>query len=777
VPVGPPVPFASDVKSPSRKKLKKRSTAQLPLLALLPVFAILLLILVWTAVCYLIFQQKTSTSPTILSGAIVSGVIALFTALLMRQCRILYISERVAKEAQAIFRAAAEGSLDAFTILKSVRGHNNQIEDFVFVDINDCGARLIGKPKSKILGKKLCELQPTSRTNGAFEKYVEAVKSGAPLDEEFEVKTVSVKGQWLHHQIVPIGDGVAITTRNISARKNAEFETRNSRAFLQSLIDHLPVLIYARSMRPESFGKMVVWNKTAEIVTGYRTSLILNTPDRKIFPPEMIVLINEFERKMLADPMVVDIPEVPFRRPDGGLRYLRVISVPLFDEMDQLEYILGIAEDITLRRQQELDLRTKQAELAAANDASPLGLFHTGPQGDCTYVNRTYEEMSGLTREQAAGDGWAAAIHPEDRLKVFQNWGRCARSGQPYQDVYRFLHAKGRTVWVSVKTAPILVDGRIEGYVGSVDDITTRRAAEQALSDSEQRLRTIADTLPALVAYIDADEHYRFNNIAYERMYGISRDAIRDRSLRDFLGDTQYQRIAPYVQRVLQGETVTFEQEEQTDDTYRCDEATYIPQRADDGSTVIGFHVMIQDISAKKLEEKRLVQLAQMDSLTGLINRAGFQQRLSDAVAHSQEAGMLMAVMYLDIDHFKQINDTYGHPVGDALLIAVVGRLSRTLRSTDIVARLGGDEFTVIMEKLVKPEDAAMVAAKIVQAMQPSFSLLEGDPVSVSVSLGMAFYQGGNTDSDSLIKQADEMLYAAKQAGRNTYRIAPFFAE
>src|ERR1019366_6546587 len=115
-------------------------------------------------------------------------------------------------------------------------------------------------------------------------------------------------------------------------------------------------------------------------------------------------------------------------------------------------------------------LRTQQAELAAVSDASPLGLFHIDQDGACTYVNHTYEEMSGLTREQALGDGWAKSIHPEDRLKVFQGWGKLSRTQQLYQGICGLRHPDGRIVWASLKTAPILVDGRNQGYVGSIDD-------------------------------------------------------------------------------------------------------------------------------------------------------------------------------------------------------------------------------------------------------------------------------------------------------------------
>jgi diguanylate cyclase (GGDEF)-like protein len=130
-----------------------------------------------------------------------------------------------------------------------------------------------------------------------------------------------------------------------------------------------------------------------------------------------------------------------------------------------------------------------------------------------------------------------------------------------------------------------------------------------------------------------------------------------------------------------------------------------------------------------------------------------------------------MALMYLDIDRFKQINDGFGHNAGDLLLQAFAGRLLQTLRSTDTVARLGGDEFIVVMENLPKPEVATMVAAKIIQAMAAPFNI-DQQTISVTTSIGVAFYQGGAVSADMLTKQADEMLYQAKGAGRNNVQVA-----
>lgn len=710
----------------------------------------------------------------LLSGFIGSIGIIAFTVLLMLQSYRLRKSEQDARETHAILSAAANGSLDAFFILHNRRAPDRSMEDFIFVDINERGAALLGLPKEQLIGQGIRTLDAAVPCSAFFEKYVQVVETGEPVEEDVEMNAHKPDARWLHHQAVPLENGVAVTVRDISARKYAEMETRNNRAFLHSLIDYLPVLIYARSLRPENYGQMIVWNKSAEIITGYAAAEVIGKSNQECFAADVATQFDLFDREMLANPQVADRNEVPFRTKSANaeLRFLHVISVPLFDESNRVEYILSIAEDITGRREQELELRTQQAELAAVNDASPLGLFRTSPDGVCTYVNRTYEEMSGLTREQALGDGWAKSIHPEDRLKVFQAWSKASRTKQPYQGVYRFRHPNGRIVWASMKTAQIVVDGKNQGHVGSVDDITARREAEQALAKSEQRMRTITDTLPALIAFVDASERYRFNNLAYERAFRMSRDLIRNKTIREFLGDAEYALIKPYIARVLNGETVRFETEDSGEGPYRCAESTYIPQMGEDGTDVVGFHVMVQDVTSKKLEERRLVQLAQIDSLTGLMNRAGFEQKLSDAMAQAQTSNGMMAVMYLDIDHFKNINDSHGHLAGDMLLKSFASRLTRNLRTADTVARLGGDEFTVIMEGLASADDAINVTAKLVQSMQMPF-LLDGITMFATCSVGVAFYQTGEAAPKTLIKQADEMLYEAKAAGRNTYCIGP----
>ena len=705
------------------------------------------------------------------AAALASLFIVGVVGLLMRQSRRLRASMGAAREAQAMLRAAAQGSLDAVIMLKAWRpaGRARRVEDFIFVDLNERATEMLGKPRADLLGQRALQLLPLFRQAIFFDKFRQVLETGRTMEEEFELPLASGRTRWLRHQIVAIEDGVAVTTRDISARKLAELDMRDKRGFLQSLIEHLPVLVYVKSARPENFGQMVVWNKAAERVTGYAAACVIGKNDALAFPADYPLSRAADDRRLLAGGAALDLPDQPFLRPDGTLRYLHTVAVLLFDERGQAEYILGIAEDVSSRRLQEQALRENQAELAAVNDASPLGLVRLNQARLCTYVNRTFESITGLSRKQAQDGGWTDAVHPDDRPALMAALDKLGRTRQPFQATLRCLHGDGRLAWLSLKVAAILIDGAIEGYVGSVDDITVLRLSEVALLESEARLRTIADALPAMIAYLDAGQVYRFHNLAYEREFKLSGLQVLGETVRATVGAARYAALEPYIERVLAGETVSFEEEDNNDGIERCLEVIYIPQRGEDGVHVVGFHVMRQDITMQKREKRRLLQLAQVDALTGLSNRAGFLQKLSDAMHYCHEHHSLMAVMYMDIDRFKPVNDTHGHSVGDALLKAFSNRLAHAVRASDVVARLGGDEFTIVMEKIVRPEDASVLAAKIVLAMQAPFEL-DDITVDISASLGVAFYRDEEITPAALLKRADVLLYEAKQAGRNTYR-------
>ena len=440
------------------------------------------------------------------------------------------------------------------------------------------------------------------------------------------------------------------------------------------------------------------------------------------------------------------------------------------DPQGKVEYFSALMRDISAAKAAEQAVRDSEHRLRMVTDNLPVLISYLDRDLRFRFVNRTYQQWFGTVAAPQVGTS-VQEFYGEQAWVEIEPHLRTALQGQDVAYDREIVRPEGHR-HVQVTVVPDRNDrGDVAGLYTLINDVTSYRDAQRALQESEARLHTVADALPMRVAYVDADERYRFNNLAYERGFGRPRHELYGQTVRAVLGEAAYKSVEPHIRTALRGESVTFQSEMASGGSYVCYEAQYIPQLAADGSTVLGFHAVINDITRQKLEERRLIELARVDPLTGVVNRAGFELRVAEAMERCRATGTLMALMYLDIDRFKQINDRFGHNVGDALLRAFAGRLSQTLRSTDTVARLGGDEFTVIMEGLPRPEVASTVAAKIVQAMNTPF-FIEQQAINVTTSIGLAFYQGDATTVEALVQQADVMLYQAKGAGRNNVQVA-----
>jgi diguanylate cyclase (GGDEF)-like protein/PAS domain S-box-containing protein len=296
-----------------------------------------------------------------------------------------------------------------------------------------------------------------------------------------------------------------------------------------------------------------------------------------------------------------------------------------------------------------------------------------------------------------------------------------------------------------------------------------RETSEGRLRESENRLRMIADNMPALISYVDRHLRFRFTNQAYSDWFGFEADHLLGRSVQDFVGGGIFSSIKPYLETALAGERVTFEHAISTPGARRMVEVTLVPHRNPE-EAVVGVYTLVLDITRQKEVETMLRRLARFDTLTQLPNRHFFEEHLADAILRSERNRSVLAVMFLDIDHFKSINDSSGHEAGDEVLREFAKRVSAAVRSTDTVARLAGDEFVVILEGLHEGQEAEVVARKILAALETGFKVRAGT-LKVSSSIGVAVRKLGQLDGGELLRQADAALYAAKREGRNRYHL------
>lgn len=295
-----------------------------------------------------------------------------------------------------------------------------------------------------------------------------------------------------------------------------------------------------------------------------------------------------------------------------------------------------------------------------------------------------------------------------------------------------------------------------------------RRRLLRRVQRAEAQQRAVADNMPAIIAHVDARGRYVSANAAAGRVLGQAPERLVGRHLRDVWGDAVYATLAPHVEGALAGVEQRFEGEADVAGRHRCYQSHFVPE-VGPGGEVLGFYGLTFDISALKQAEQALEQLARQDPLTGVANRRQFDERLARALARSRRSHQSLALLALDLDRFKSINDSHGHAAGDAVLKAFARRIQDSVYEIDLVARLGGDEFVVLVEGAVSVEGAERVAAKIIAAMIEPIAL-DGVAVQAATSIGIAWVAQPD-DPAALLALADRALYEAKRAGRGTWRV------
>lgn len=386
------------------------------------------------------------------------------------------------------------------------------------------------------------------------------------------------------------------------------------------------------------------------------------------------------------------------------------------------------------------------------------------------YWNRAADRIFGWTAQEATGRTLAETIIPgplHDRYQRMRERiaGKNDHATQNRRIEINGMRRSGEVFPLELTVSTGQVDGEPRIHL-FMHDISHRKANEQIIRENAARLKAITNNLPALIAFIGRDLRYRFHNEAYREWFDIPVEGLVGTDARAFWGAQTYRHLQPALEQVLQGHEVSTEYRLTAREGPMWFYTSLVPHVQADGS-VDGFYLIAQDITERKKLYDKIEHEARHDILTGLPNRRALIERLEEAMARARRQGRAIAVLFLDLDGFKNMNDTLGHEFGDAVLQQFAGMILASVRETDYVARLAGDEFVCVLEGLDEAHDqAATVAGAILERVRGETEVMDV-AVRLSSSIGVAIHTGKDEETpQELLTRADAAMYRAKHGGK-----------
>ncbi len=427
--------------------------------------------------------------------------------------------------------------------------------------------------------------------------------------------------------------------------------------------------------------------------------------------------------------------------------------------------VVAIIRDITEAKLAEDALRQSEERYRALIENMNELVCEIDSERRFVYVSPSFESVLGYTADELIGLDAAGLIHPDDR-KVIATEETRARG----RAVFRYRHKDGDWRWFE-STGQAYVQPEAGGVIVS-RDVTERVRFEEALRESEDRFRRVFEDGPVGMALVSPDFRTVQVNGALCRMLGYSEAEMMSLPITDLTYPDDLEADLELAKQLLAGVVDSYTMEKRYikkggDIIWGEFTATLI--RNHNGDIVYGLG-MVQDITARKRAEDTVRHLAFHDVLTGLPNRALLKDRLSVALAQANRQAGSVAVVFLDLDRFKLINDTLGHSVGDDLLRNVGQQLQKLLREGDTVARVGGDEFTLILPAIGGSTDVVKAAQRVLRSLREP-RMLAGRDVQVTASLGIAVYPEDGRDAETLLRNADTAMYRAKERGKDTFEM------
>jgi diguanylate cyclase (GGDEF)-like protein/PAS domain S-box-containing protein len=547
--------------------------------------------------------------------------------------------------------------------------------------------------------------------------------------------------------------------------------------------DHAGALV--RALEEATSGVLV-----ADARVDQRPILYVNRAFERLFAWERGELLGRESAVITADATAPDVwralaralrdgtpLETTFvaRRRDGSTFHAEIRLTPARDPQGELLEWIAIVDDVSDRVEalERLELAEVRYRGLIENVPAVAYIADWDEQGTLRYVSPQIERLLGWPAEAFVEDQdlWYRCIHPDDLERVREEEHRAWTSRQPFDLEFRMLARDGRELWVWDKEA-LVRDGSPRFTQGVLVDVTPVRATESALRDERHKAQRYLDIAGAIIFVLDDEERLTLLNRAGQELLGYDEEELLGRNWFDAVtpdADREAAREAYHQVLAGAGGDDVHESPVLTRDGERRVIAwRHVAMRDDAGRATATVSSGV-DLTERRAAEEQIAYLAYHDPLTGLPNRALLQEHLELALARARRLGKAVALLYLDLDGFKLVNDSLGHPAGDELLVHVTMRLKERRRGMDLLARQGGDEFLLLLGDLAREEAegaAHGVADGLLHALSKPFTI-SGAEFHIGASIGISLYPRDAADADELLRHADASMYEAKAAGRN----------
>jgi diguanylate cyclase (GGDEF)-like protein/PAS domain S-box-containing protein len=539
------------------------------------------------------------------------------------------------------------------------------------------------------------------------------------------------------------------------------------------------VLITSQGAATETTHQIVFVNNAFERGTGYSAAEVLGRSPDFLWQPQPSAAAMDLVSHALHQRQPLSTEVLLHRRDDLPLWVALDITPVIAEHSGETTHLVCVQRDVSERRRAEAALRASEESLQQIASQVPGVVYrlHIGHDGQRSYryispgVTTLYE----VTPEEVLNHPklLESFRHPDDAERVDTELRRSRQGRKEVSLEFRIVLASGQEKWIQVTSSvPIHVaDGLVR--VGVILDITERHHSEQALRDSEARWQLALESAGDGVWDWYPQTGVEIFSRRFKEMYGFSDDELPNLA-QAMDGRTHPDDVPAMVQARqdhIEGRTATYINEHRVlckDGSWKwvlsrgmviARDAQGLPLR------MIGTHT---DITRWKQSEALIWQQANFDMLTGLPNRRMLRDRLEQDMKRSQREGHSLALMLIDLDHFKEVNDTLGHDQGDRLLVEAARRIHSCVRQTDTVARMGGDEFTVVLPALTNSLRVERIAQQIIARLNAPFQL-DAECAYVSASIGIALFPTDADGIEELLKHADQALYVAKDSGRNRF--------